>query len=254
MLLSSNWQGTDHLLAESKSRLEPLEWVEVTAAPTAIPEENVLYQFNLFLKESIEGNFSRSSLEWLSLPLRSQPYQSLYLGILNGYHIFSIQVSGDYDFNLFVFDQNGGIRDRSEIVWGNDGGSVDLVDQSLIQVIRYLEKDDETGMEEYNFQIDLNGQFKRLTGPEYVHPKRKFPQTSATILTHQSLKNLSMRRLTAMKNELLAANGYIFNNPKLQRHFERRSWYVRGSNDVQLSTQEEYNLILLEQHLALLRD
>jgi len=251
VLLSSNWQGSDNLLAESKAGFDPLVWEEVTTAPVALPDENVFYQFKLFLEESVAGDYKLPTLEWLSLPMRDRPYQSLYLGILNGYHVFSLQVKGDYDFNLFVFDQDGRIRDRREILWGNDGGSVDLLDQSVVQVQRYLEKDDFNGIEELNLQIDLNGQFKKLTGPEYIHPKRKFPQISASILTSQYLKGLSRLELTSMKNELLAANGYIFKDSKLQRHFERRSWYVRGSREISLTVLEEYNLILLEQQLEI---
>jgi len=238
------------LSAESQSNESLEDWEEITLSPAAEPLEVSTTNFQRFLKENVDGNFTTATLEWLSLAARESAYQSWYLGIVNGYHLFTIQVSGDFDFNLYVFDQDGRLRDKKEVLWGNDGGSVDLVDQKMVQIKRYLAENIYTGMEEINLQIDINGQFKELFGPDYIAPKRKFPQPSATILAVDQIENYSNEELKSMRNELLASTGFIFKNKQTQEYFEEQPWYIPATNSIKLSSLEEYNLLLIEQVIA----
>ncbi len=249
-MISSSWQGTLLLSAESQPN-ELLEtWEEITSSPAAEPVAVTTNNFQRFLTENVEGIFSTSTLEWLSLAPRESAYQSWYLGIINGYHLFSIQVSGDFDFNLYVFDQDGRLRDKKEILWGNDGGSIDLIDQKMVQVKRFLAEDIYAGMEEINLQIDINGQFLELQGPEYIAPKREFPQTSATILAIDEIEDFDKEKLISIRNELLASTGFIFRNEQTQKYFEAVSWYIPATNTIKLSSLEEYNLLLIELVMA----
>jgi len=243
VLSSINWQGTTQANSADS-------WVDITSSPAAEPVAVSANNFNRFLSENVEGIFSTSTLEWLSLAPREAAYQSWYLGIINGYHLFTIQVSGDFDFNLYVFDQDGRLRDKREVLWGNDGGSVDLIDQKMVQIKRYLAEDIYAGMEEINLQIDINGQFLQLEGPEYFSPKRKYPQSSATVLASDQLSEYSIDDLEYMRNELLASTGFIFKNKEVQHLFEEKSWYIPATNSIKLTSLEEYNLLLLEQVIA----
>ncbi len=250
VLISGSWQGTTQLSAESQANGLIESWEEITLSPAAEPITVSTNNFQRFLSENLDGNFSTATLEWLALAPRESAYQSWYLGIINGYHLFSIQVSGDFDFNLYVFDQDGRLRDRREVLWGNDGGSVDLIDQKMVQIKRYLAEDIYAGMEEINLQIDINGQFLKLEGPDYISPKRVFPQTSATILSMDQIDNLSKDKLKSMRNELLASTGFIFKNSTTQEYFDQQSWYIPATNSIELSSLEEYNLLLIEQIMA----
>ncbi len=249
-MLSSQWQASFNLLAESQLNLLPTNWEDITLSKSAEPQEVITVNFQRFLEENITGKFSIATLEWLSLAPRESAYQSWYLGIINGYHLFSIQVSGDFDFNLMVFDQDGNLRDRREVLWGNDGGSVDLIDQKIVQIKRFLTEDVYSGMEEMNFKIDLNGQFMELEGPYYIIPERNFPQASATLLSANSLKDISIDELKSIRNELLASSGFIFKDSQIQDFFESQNWYVPATNSIELSTLEEYNLVLIEQAIT----
>ena len=250
VLISGSWQGTTQLSAESQPNELMDSWEEITLSPAAEPVSVTANYFNRFLEENVVGIFSTATLEWLSLAPREAPYQSWYLGIINGYHLFSIQVSGDFDFNLYVFDQDGRLRDKREILWGNDGGSVDLIDQKMVQIKRFLAEDIYSGMEEINLKIDINGQFLKLEGPDYIAPKRKHPQTSATILSIDQINDLTADTLMDMRNELLASTGFIFKNEDTQQSFEKQPWYIPATNVIKLSSLEEYNLLLIEQVMA----
>ncbi len=53
---------------------------------------------------------------------------------------------------------------------------------------------------------------------------RKYPQSSARILSFSELKELSYDALLRMKNEILAEHGYIFSNKVIQNQFQKESW------------------------------
>ena len=75
IVLSSQWQASFNLLAESQLSLLTTDWEEITLSKSAEPAEVITANFERFLQENINGEFSRATLEWLSLAPRESAYQ-----------------------------------------------------------------------------------------------------------------------------------------------------------------------------------
>lgn len=69
-------------------------------------------------------------------------------------------------------------------------------------------------------------------------------------LVEESLKNLSLKELRIMRNEIYARNGYIFASKDLREYFNKKDWYVPYSSDNKiiyksLNETERYNVAFI---------
>ena len=224
------------------------EWEDSTLSANTLSDESIKVHFHRFLSEGKDNLLSLPTLEWLDLPFSETPYKSWYLGLANGYHLFNLQAAADPQLNLIVFDPDGHIRDRKEMAWGSQGGGLDFINGQVLQINLYNQSNITTGIDRINLLIDLNGQFEKLDPVEFIHPDRKYPQTSGHVIPRAQLERLSKKQLQAMTHELLAANGEVFSDRTLQSYFEHTKWYVPGPVDevTQLSPIEAYNLANIE--------
>ncbi|NDV69546.1 YARHG domain-containing protein [Dysgonomonas sp. 25] len=64
------------------------------------------------------------------------------------------------------------------------------------------------------------------------------------LLTEADLAGKSLEEIALLRNEIFARKGYVFNNERYQRYFERQSWYKSASsnNVVELSSTETQNV------------
>ncbi len=75
------------------------------------------------------------------------------------------------------------------------------------------------------YRIAPDGQLKSITENTSVSIERKYPQSSARILSFSELEELSYDAILRMKNEILAEHGYIFSNKVIQKQFRKEDWY-----------------------------
>lgn len=75
--------------------------------------------------------------------------------------------------------------------------------------------------------------------------------TSSRLLTEEDIKGFSKSDLRIMRNEIFARHGYIFQDPMLQEHFSRMSWYTPQQADISqitLSSVEQYNVLFIKRY------
>jgi len=219
-------------------------WEDGTLSPTTLSLASSEKHFQRFLQEGIAKKLSLITEQWLELPMAESPYQSWYLGMANGYHLFNLQAENDPQLNLLVFDSSGRIRDRHVVAWGEAGGSLDFVNAQVLQINLYNQGNITDGIDQLNLLIDLNGQFQQLTPSNFIHPSRKFPELSGRIIQRNFFESYDKVVLEEMIHEVLAANGKVFSDPVLQKQFEHTDWYVPGpiDEDAELLAIESYNL------------
>ncbi len=99
------------------------------------------------------------------------------------------------------------------------------------------------------YRIDFDGQLKSIPNTTTVSLKRKYPQSSARILSFSELNELSYDEIMAMKNEIMAEHGYIFSNKVIKKKFDKKSWYQPRHTNIEafLSEIEKINLTKLYQ-------
>lgn len=224
------------------------EWEDSTLSASTLSDESIKVHFHRFLTEGKDNLLSRATLEWLDLPFSETSYKSWYLGLANGYHLFNLRAEANPQLNLIVFDHDGHIRDRKQIVWDTQGGAIDFINGQVLQINIYNQSNINTGIDRINLLIDLNGQFQKLDPVEFIHPDRLHPATSSQIIPRIQLEDFSEKKLQEMTHELLAANGEVFADGSLQSYFEHTKWYVPGPVDevTQLHPIEAYNLANIE--------
>ena len=98
------------------------------------------------------------------------------------------------------------------------------------------------------YQIATDGQLKSISENQSVSIDRKYPQSSARILSFSELKELSYDAISRMKNEILAQHGYIFSNKVIQKQFNKEGWYEAKHSNVedQLTKIERINVTKLQ--------
>ena len=98
------------------------------------------------------------------------------------------------------------------------------------------------------YRINSNGQLKSISENTTVSIKRKYPQSSARVLSFSELKELPIDAIVRMKNEILAQHGYIFSNEEIQNQFDKEDWYLAWYTDVEayISEIEKINLAKLQ--------
>lgn len=242
-LVSGSWQPHSNVAAYAPVA-DANHWEDSTMSPSALPKKNAEFQFKRFLEESLDQKFSTGTLEWLDLPFSENNYQSSYLGVLNGFHLFNLKAERAKISNVMVMESNGLIRDRKIVKWENQGVAIHLLNQQVLQIQYYNQENGLTGIDKLNYLLDQNGQFKNLHPVENVHPNRFFPEISTTIISIKELEELPEDILKDMVHEVYASNGEIFVDPELQKKFEATEWYVPGPADqpAQLAPIEEYNV------------
>ena len=89
---------------------------------------------------------------------------------------------------------------------------------------------------------------KSISENSSVSIERKFPQSSARILSYSELEKLSYDDISRMKNEVLADHGYIFSNNVTQKQFNKENWYVAKYDNIDslLTEIEKINLTKLQ--------
>lgn len=98
------------------------------------------------------------------------------------------------------------------------------------------------------YQLAADGQLKSISEKNDVSIDRRYPQSSARILSFSELKELSYDDISRMKNEILAEHGYIFSNKVIQKQFSKEGWYKAQHSNVEafLSKIEKINLTKLQ--------
>lgn len=69
-------------------------------------------------------------------------------------------------------------------------------------------------------------------------------------LSESELNMLSSDDLSLLRNAIFAKHGYIFNNPKLSKYFQKFQWYVPTSRDVydELTITEKRNIQIIKNY------
>jgi YARHG domain len=98
------------------------------------------------------------------------------------------------------------------------------------------------------YRIGSNGQLKSFTENTIVSIERKYPQSSARVLSFSEIEILSYDAILRMKNEILAEHGYIFSNNVIQKQFEKEDWYTPRHTEIEpfLTKIEKINLTKLQ--------
>ena len=98
------------------------------------------------------------------------------------------------------------------------------------------------------YQIAPDGQLKSISKNANANIHRKYPQSSARILSYSELEDLSYDQISRMKNEILAEHGYIFANKVIQKQFDKEDWYeARHTNvDAFFTKIEKINIAKLQ--------
>ncbi|MBV6878903.1 YARHG domain-containing protein [Epilithonimonas ginsengisoli] len=68
------------------------------------------------------------------------------------------------------------------------------------------------------------------------------------IIKQEQIKDLSLDEIRLLTNEIYARNGYEFENPRFQQHFESKSWYSskKDNKKVNFNDIEKKNITLLQ--------
>jgi len=68
------------------------------------------------------------------------------------------------------------------------------------------------------------------------------------IIKQEQIKDLSLDEIRSLTNEIYARNGYEFENPRFQQHFESKSWYSskKDNKKVNFNDIEKKNITLLQ--------
>lgn len=98
------------------------------------------------------------------------------------------------------------------------------------------------------YRIDSNGHLNSISENTTVSIERKYPQSSARILSFSELEALSYDDILRMKNEVLAEHGYIFSNNVIQKQFNSEDWYEARYTNVEtfLTQVEKINITKLQ--------
>ena len=98
------------------------------------------------------------------------------------------------------------------------------------------------------YRISADGQLKPIAENTSVSIDRRYPQSSARILSYSELEALSYDEIARMKNEILAEHGYIFANKVVQKQFNKEDWYEAKHTKVEglLTEIEEINIAKLQ--------
>lgn len=68
------------------------------------------------------------------------------------------------------------------------------------------------------------------------------------IIKQEQIKDLSLDEIKSLTNEIYARNGYEFDNPRFQQHFESKPWYSskKDNKKVNLNDVEKKNVTFLQ--------
>lgn len=85
----------------------------------------------------------------------------------------------------------------------------------------------------YQYYILSNtGQLKNLSHNTKVSKGRKFPQSSAKLLSQSELSQYNLDELQLMKSEMMAEHGFIFQDSTTQAYFEAQDWYFSQTQQI----------------------
>lgn len=79
-------------------------------------------------------------------------------------------------------------------------------------------------------------------------PLKNCSNCAAQIIKQEQIKDLSLDEIRLLTNEIYARNGYEFDNPRFQQHFESKSWYSskKDNKKVNFNDIEKKNITLLQ--------
>lgn len=109
----------------------------------------------------------------------------------------------------------------------------------------YIWKKDYNETNHYeNYRLSQAGLFEKLSRKSKPSLNRKFPFTSTRVLANDEIERYPVRDLQLMINEIYADYGKIFSSQKLNYYFQKQSWYLPQSENVDhlLSDVEQLNL------------
>lgn len=93
------------------------------------------------------------------------------------------------------------------------------------------------------YKILKGGALKNLSQNIQVSKDRRFPQSSAKLLSASELKQYTLEEIRLMKDEILAEHGHVFSDFSTQNYFESQNWYLARPNytEAQLTDIEALN-------------
>ena len=85
---------------------------------------------------------------------------------------------------------------------------------------------------------------------EYRTDTGFYPESSARLLTHEDVENLTVDELGIMRNEIYARHGYSFKDKDMRKRFDTTTWYVPMGIDIRdkLTDIEVQNIDLIYQY------
>lgn len=90
----------------------------------------------------------------------------------------------------------------------------------------------------------------KKTTYEYIPDTGYYPESSARLLTHEDVENLSTEELEVMRNEIYARHGYSFKDKAMRQRFDTTAWYIPMGIDIRdkLTDIEVQNIDLIYQY------
>ena len=132
----------------------------------------------------------------------------------------------------------------------NDSLAVSIETRWEGKCAKFKETYDEYTVREY--ALLSSGEIK-LTRIQKLDKGREYPSISTELFTKLDMEAYSAKELTAMKNELLAGYGLIFQDAKLAKFFKKKEWYKPTVTQVEESNYsyiEKRNMTLIKQYEA----
>ncbi len=190
------------------------------------------------------------------------------------YEYFDLYSSDNASY-LGIFSPNGEALDilKMKNISFEGNANINLIDQQIIEISYYdffkkepfgknglvptegfylHDFDKKRGiLEGYIYEyyrINSNGLLKSISKNTTVSIKRKYPQSSARVLSYSELKELSYDVIVRMKNEIFAQHGYIFATEEIQNQFDKEDWYHAQYTDIEafVTEIEKINLAKLQ--------
>ncbi len=193
------------------------------------PDSTVTKGFDLHAREI--GNLDTFRLVFYEYFDLYSPENDSYLGIfspggkaLDIHHMKEVSFEGNVNINLI--DQQLIEISYYDFFEKQKFGKNRLIPTEGFYMNNFKGKKDivEGYIYEY-YKIDSEGQLKSITENTSVSISRKYPQSSARLLSFSELEELSYDAILRMKNEILAEHGYIFSNKVIQKQFNNEDWY-----------------------------
>lgn len=225
--------SSEKMIASSDEDLQQL-------ARWFFPDSTVIEGFDLHAREI--GNIDTFRMVYYEYFDLYSPANESYLGIfspsgkaLDIHKLNKVSFEGNVNINLI--DQQFIEISYYDFFEKQEFGKKGLIPAEGFYMNNFKGNEDilEGYIYEY-YQIDCDGQLKSISNNCTVSLNRKYPQSSARILSFSELESLSYDAILRMKNEIFAEHGYIFSNQVIQKQFEKEDWYEAQSTNSEIET------------------